>query len=192
MRWLIVIAIIFSSVGISLAQDTIPPVEREGKRARVDTSHNPRTATILSAVIPGAGQIYNRRYWKAPLVWAGMGISIYYIAENNRQFNSFKSAYLNRLENDTIHAGTDLEFYSATDLRTIADQYRRRRDLSYVFTALFYILNVVDATVDGHMYHFDVSEDLSFYLDPALLPPTQSNRRFGAPSTPGLTLTIKF
>lgn len=130
--------------------------------------HKPGRAALLSAVVPGAGQIYNRKYWKAPIAWIGLGTCIYFINDNNKQFKRFQNDYLALIDNDP---GTVDEYegrVSPDALRSTADQYLKWRDLSYIFLAGVYILNVVDAAVDGYFVRFDVSDDLSLDLRPSL------------------------
>lgn len=137
------------------------PAGQTGWRAR----HQPARAAIYSAILPGAGQVYNRKYWKAPIVLAGLGTCYYFIQDNTKQYDRYKNAYL-----DVINGRAD-EFerrYSADQLRNVADTYHRWRDLSYVAISLVYILNVVDASVDAYFVRFDVSEDLSLDLRPSL------------------------
>ncbi len=127
--------------------------------------HQPKRATIYSAILPGAGQVYNRKYWKVPIVLGGLAASYYFIQDNNRQYQRYKTAYL-----DVVNGRTD-EFngqYSGDQLRSVADTYSRWRDYSYVAIGLVYVLNIVDATVDGYFVRFDVSEDLTVRAGPSL------------------------
>jgi len=130
--------------------------------------HSPRKATILSAVLPGAGQIYNRKYWKAPIAWAGIGTCVYFIQENNREYQRYKDAYLSLIDGDPNTVDEFNGQFSAENVSNVMDTYRRWRDMSYVFLGLTYILNVVDATVDAHFVRFDVGRDLSLSLSPAV------------------------
>lgn len=130
--------------------------------------HSPRRAAIYSAIIPGAGQIYNRKYWKAPIVWAGIGISYTFIRDNSREYKRYREAYLALVDDDP--ATTD-EFngqYSPTQVRAVMETYQRWRDISYIAIAGVYILNIIDASVDAHFVRFDVSPDLSLRLGPSL------------------------
>ncbi len=130
--------------------------------------HAPRKAALFSAVVPGAGQIYNRRYWKAPIVWAGLGTCVWFIQDNNREYQRYRTAYLALVDDDP--ATTD-EFngqYSPDQVREVMNTYRQWRDLSYLITGLVYMLNVVDASVDAHFVRFDVSPDLSLGIGPSL------------------------
>ena len=152
------------------------------KRERYRQNHKPALASVLSMVVPGAGQIYNRKYWKAPIVWAGLGVSIYFVADNQSQFIRFRDAYRNRI-NEIPQP--EFDGYSATALKAERDLFQRNRDFAAVLGLVGYVLNVVDATVDGHLFHFDVSDDLSFQWQPSAPAPLQGFQ-------PGLTLTLQW
>jgi len=135
-----------------------------GWRAR----HKPGRAALFSAIIPGAGQIYNRKYWKAPIAWAGLGVCVYFIKTNTEQFIRYRDDYVALVDNDP---NTVDEFHgqvSASALRSVADTYHKWRDLSYLCIAGVYILNIVDAAVDGYFVRFDVSDDLTLDIRPSL------------------------
>ena len=144
--------------------------------------HSPRKATILSAVLPGAGQVYNHKYWKVPIVLGGLGVSYYFIRENNSQYQRYKDAYIAIIDGDP---GTVDEFngaYSAQSVLNVADTYRRWRDLSYIAFGAVYILNIVDASVDAHFVRFDVGTDLSLQVAPSLYTAAQG--------APGLSIAL--
>jgi hypothetical protein len=146
--------------------------------------HSPHKATLLSAVLPGAGQLYNRKYWKAPIAWLGLGTCVYFIQENTREYRRYKDAYIALVDGD---ASTVDEFngeFSAAQVLDVTDTYRRWRDLSYIAFGLVYMLNVVDATVDAHFVRFDVGRDLSLQAAPSL-----HTTSMGAP---GLSLALTF
>ncbi len=126
--------------------------------------HQPLRATVYSAILPGAGQVYNRKYWKVPIVLGGLGACVWFIQDNNKEFQRYKAAYLD------VVAGRDDEFhgrYGASQLRNVADTYQRWRDMSYLALGLVYALNIVDATVDGYFVRFDVSDNLSMSAAPS-------------------------
>jgi len=142
-------------------------------RARTDTlnwrqRHSPHKAAILSAVVPGAGQIYNRKYWKAPIAWAGLGVGVYFLQENTKQYRRYKDAYIAIVDGDPTTVDEFEGRYSAQSVLNVTDTYRRWRDLSYVAIGVVYVLNIVDATVDAHFARFDVSSDLSLGIGPSL------------------------
>ncbi|WP_093142239.1 DUF5683 domain-containing protein [Ulvibacter litoralis] len=124
----------------------------------------PARAAFYSAVVPGLGQAYNKKYWKIPLVYAGMGAGVYFYLRNDKDYDRFRDAYKRRL------AGfTDDEFYGTGTTPTIST-YRlvdaqidaqKNKDISIIVTVAFYLLNIVDANVDAHFRQFNVSDDLS-------------------------------
>ncbi|WP_298392982.1 DUF5683 domain-containing protein [Flavobacterium sp.] len=122
----------------------------------------PAKAAFYSAIVPGLGQAYNKKYWKIPLVYGAMGTSIYFYINNNKKYNQYRDAYKRRLEGYT---GDEFSFLD--DSRLIAAQkfYQRNRDLSMLITGLFYILNIVDANVDAHLMQFNVNDKLTVKPD---------------------------
>lgn len=125
----------------------------------------PSKAAFYSALVPGLGQVYNKKYWKVPIVYAGLGAGIYFYANNNKKYNSFRDEYKKRL-NGTSNPN-DPYFGRLDNSRLIDGQkfYRRNRDLSAFITAAIYILNVVDANVDAHLMQFNVNENLTVRPD---------------------------
>ncbi|HRD51964.1 MAG TPA: DUF5683 domain-containing protein [Flavobacteriales bacterium] len=138
--------------------------------------HSPRKASLLSAVLPGAGQIYNRKYWKAPIAWAGLGTCVYFIQENTREYLRYKDAYIAIVDGDPSTTDEFNGRFSASQVLQVTDTYRRWRDISYICLGAVYLMNVVDASVDAHFVRFDVSRDLNASLGPSL-----STAALGAP-----------
>ncbi len=122
----------------------------------------PSKAAFYSAILPGLGQAYNKKYWKLPLVYAGIGIPLYFYIDNNKKYHSYRDAYKRRLE-----GFNDDQYQYLDNSRLIAAQrfYQRNRDLSLLITVGFYVLNIVDANVDAHLIQFNVSDKLSFQPD---------------------------
>ncbi|HPF11721.1 MAG TPA: DUF5683 domain-containing protein [Flavobacteriaceae bacterium] len=132
----------------------------------------PSRAAFYSAVLPGLGQAYNKKYWKIPIIYAGMGTGIYFYLQNTDEYNRFRDAYKRRL------AGyTDDEFQGVSTSRLIDAQKTagRNRDVSIIVSLMFYMLNIVDANVDAHLRQYNISEDLSlqpsFEIDPTRVQP---------------------
>ncbi|MDR0229521.1 MAG: DUF5683 domain-containing protein [Flavobacteriaceae bacterium] len=130
----------------------------------------PSRAAFYSSIVPGLGQIYNKKYWKVPLVYAGMGVPIYFWADNQRNYVRYRDEYKRRLQG--IVDTSDPTFGGLDDQRLIDAQnyYRRSRDLSVVITLGVYILSIVDANVDAHLMQFNVNDKLTikptFELNP--------------------------
>ena len=144
------------------------PVILENESLTWEQRHSPKKASILSAIVPGAGQIYNRKYWKAPIFWVGLGVSAYFIADNTKQYRRYKDAYIAIVDNDPTTIDEFNGSVSADRVLNVVDTYRRWRDLSYIAMGAVYALNIIDASVDAHFVRFDVSPDLSMELGPSL------------------------
>lgn len=132
-----------------------------------------KKATTLSTIFPGAGQVFNKSYWRVPIVLGGLASTIYTIDWNNRGYQRFKTAYALRVDYDNnpdkYPGGAADEFrgaYSATFLKNLKDSYRRNRDLCIILTAGVYLLQILDAHVDAHLQDYDISDDLSMNLEP--------------------------
>ncbi|MES2430768.1 MAG: DUF5683 domain-containing protein [Bacteroidota bacterium] len=154
--------------GIQKSDTTIfVPVQ---KTDTVKNKFNPRTATIRSAIIPGWGQIYNKKYWKLPLVYGALGTTAGIFVYNVKNYKRLKDAYAYKL------AGQDELIYfkyqnlSAESLKSYRDVFRQNVDYSVLFFVIFWGLNVVDATVDAHLKSFDVNDDLSLDIKPGYSP----------------------
>lgn len=146
-----------------------------------------KKATTLACICPGAGQIYNRSYWKVPFVVGGFASMAYCIDWNNRGFQRFKKAYALLVDYeqnpDKYPNGPTDEFqgrYSSSYMKNLRDNYRRNRDLCIILTGALYVLQIIDAHVDAHLKDYDVSDDLSMNLEPmvnyAYVPSLQGNR----------------
>jgi hypothetical protein len=126
----------------------------------------PAKAAFYSAVLPGLGQAYNKKYWKIPLVYGAIGTSLYFYLDSNKKYNQFRDEYKRRLE------GLERsEFFNRIDdSRLISGQksYQRNRDLSSLFIVAFYALNIIDANVDAALLQFNVDENLS--VKPVIYP----------------------
>lgn len=142
------------------------PIDTLKSVVKVTEEHSPKKAAIYAAVLPGLGQIYNKKYWKLPLVYGGIGTSIYFIARNNTYYRNFLKAYTARVDEDenTI----DVWYPSLPDNVVLQNLETTRTwlEMSYIATLGVYLLQIVDATVDAHLFNFDVSEDLSLNVTP--------------------------
>ena len=123
---------------------------------------SPKKAAIYSAVIPGAGQIYTKKYWKVPIIYGGLITSGYFIKDNQDNYTMYKEAALTSIENNY----EDQLDFTYSELITLKDHYRRNREISYFSFVGIYILNVIDASVNAHLFDFDFSDDISFNIRP--------------------------
>ncbi|MCD6565840.1 MAG: hypothetical protein J7K53_07835 [Bacteroidales bacterium] len=173
-------------------------------------SHSPVKASLYSAIFPGLGQIYNKKYWKLPLVYGGFGVLGYSVTFNQTNFSKYKNAYLDFSDDipetqsylkviggNLNPADFDPVLYPDTydskqeqwfkeQLEHNMDYYRRNRDLSYIGLVGLYLLNIVDATVDAHLFDYDIGNDLSMKIEPRLMYAGRSM------NTLGLQISIAF
>ena len=154
-------------------------------------------ATTLATICPGAGQIYNKSYWRVPIVIGGFATTIYCIDWNNRGYQRFKKAYRLRYDaeqNPSLYPnGSPDEFggrYASSFLKNLRNSYRRNRDLCIILTAGIYLLQIMDAHVDAHLRDYDISDDLSVDINPTsdyAYPPGAVNI-----ATMGMNFSFKF
>jgi len=176
------VIIIFCSVYSSWAQET-GDKQQQKVLLQEQQVHSPHKATMYSAVVPGLGQIYNKKYWKLPVIYGLTGVFIYAFDFNNNQYNKYKNAYAE------FDAGERVEFEGYTNKEIILrlkDNYRRNRDLNVILLAGVYMLNIIDATVDAHLFNYDISEDLSLNIQPSMM------RNINQQNALGLTCRLSF
>ncbi len=148
--------------------------------------HSPKLAALMSTIIPGSGQIYNGRYWKVPVLYAGIAGLAYSFNFNQTKYRTYLDAYKVRIDGDPSTVD-DYTEYTDAGLNTLQQYYHRYRNLTVIGAGLLYIMNIVDATVDAHMFTFDVSDNLSFNLHPTLINTAYLNHH-----TSGLSLKVSF
>lgn len=149
--------------------------------------HSAHKATLYSLFLPGLGQAYNHKYWKIPIVYAGFATTGYFAFTNQSYYLKFREAYNYTLAGrqdpiDNEYVGR----YTLDQLKSQRDLYRRNMEFSFVLAGLVYILNVIDATVDAHLFNYDVSDDITIKLYPGMKPIDH------LPATNGLTLSLNF
>ena len=142
----------------------------------------PTKASFYSALLPGLGQAYNKKYWKLPIVYGAIGTSLYFYINNNKKYHNYRDAYKRRLQ-----GFNDDEYQYLDDSRLIQAQrfYQRNRDLSLLVTVAFYVLNIVDANIDAHLAQFNVNDKLSFQPE---VYPNEINYKLNM----GISLNYKF
>ncbi len=176
------------SIPTNTSAEDKPERISKSKEASTDTSqvqrHSPKRATLLSAVLPGAGQVYNKKYWKVPIIYAAAGGTLYGVLFNTKYYNAFRDAYKERLSTGT---NVDPQYARLQDqtLQSARDYYRYYRDLSYIGLGAVYILQLVDASVDAHFFDFKITEDLSLNVSPIVQPLPQT-------ASTQLLFTLKF
>ena len=152
------------------------PISNKAKIDSVLKYHSPKKAALRSAILPGLGQIYNKKYWKLPIVYGALGITAGVFIYNVKQYKDLRFAYKAKYEATPTAAiphpdstnyrniRADLVVLDVQALRSFRDEFRRNVDYSVLYFLIFWGLNVVDATVDAHLKTFDVSPDLSFHM----------------------------
>lgn len=143
-------------------------VVEEIEKANVNTiqKYNPTKAGLYSAVFPGLGQYYNKKYWKIPIVWGAVGTGVGIIVYNDKQYRRYRTAFLAEL-NGQPHEFDDLPYVDATVLGNTQDRAKRQRDYAIAITGVLYILNIVDAVVDAHLY--DQKKDPDLAIKPTII-----------------------
>tara|TARA_B100001093_G_scaffold520511_1_gene617233 strand:- start:41416 stop:41958 length:543 start_codon:yes stop_codon:yes gene_type:complete len=124
----------------------------------------PSKAALYSTIVPGLGQAYTKKYWKIPIIYAGLITSGYYIADNFEKYNLYKNTFINRLNGE--NNDQFINVYSNNDLQTLTSFYRRNSEVSSLLFLLMYILNILDASVNAHLINYDISENISINLIP--------------------------
>lgn len=166
-----------SNTGDTVGVISTAPIEEEPEEV-----HSPHKAAIYSAILPGLGQAYNKKYWKIPLVYGGFAAFGYFIGFNNNNYQVSKNAYRDLTDGDDSTTSylklKQIEYYNLDNPADVErlkhgllrrqDYYRRNRDLLVILSIGFYGLNIIDASVDAHFFNWDISDDLTLKWQPAL------------------------
>lgn len=188
---------------VMLAADSLP----KPAQIKMEFKPDPKKA-VLMALVPGLGQIYNRKFWKLPIVYGGLMGCMYAVTWNNRNYQDYSTAYKDIMIDAEEPNRPVEEFYTSwqdflgigydpkewvtntnfqTQLKNRKDYYRRYRDLSIIITVGVYALSIIDAYVDAQLFDFDISPDLSMHWEPSVTPQTAYSSR-----SYGLNCSIKF
>ena len=185
---ILLIVILSSLLSNAFAQDTVI----FSKSLKHTFKAEPLKATMLAVAFPGLGQVYNRKYWKIPLVYAGFGVLAYSISFYTTHYNDMMKAYQDftdkvpetasytkyiRIDPEeydpVLHPETynpSTESWVEDGLLSAVDAYKKYRDLSYIGVAAWYLLSVLDANVDASLFNYDISKDLGLALRPVHIP----------------------
>ncbi|MBK9107984.1 MAG: hypothetical protein IPM92_06265 [Saprospiraceae bacterium] len=154
----------------SYAQEAIDTLKHSKEPSKsifsVLFSGKPGKALAYSLLLPGAGQVYNKKYWKLPIVYAGFGSMIYFISFNSTEFNRYDRALRERIDNPSDPQDEFVGILSLTGIDSYRKFYDRNLQLSYIGLGIVYLLTGIDAYVDAHLNQFDVSKDLSLQWAP--------------------------
>lgn len=191
------------SIYITETSDTIV-VQSEPQTSQVaiaDFQPDAQKAVWLAAVVPGLGQIYNRQYWKVPIIYGGTLGLVYGITWNDRMYVDYRKGYVDLMDKDPntnyfehlLPSGVVLDnsnsSYYTKIIKTKLDNYRRYRDLCIIGTAVLYLMSIIDAYVDAQMFDYDISPDLSLEVAPTLIAPSSS---YEQDTSVGLSCKLKF
>jgi len=191
-----------------LADSTSVVVNKKQRKEKVKRDWNtwtpdPQRALWLALVIPGAGQIYNRKYWKLPIIYGGFMGCIYALTWNNMMYKDYSQAYLDLMDTDPstnsynkfLHLGVEITEANENRFKQIfknrKDKYRRWRDMSIFVMIGVYALSVIDAYVDAELSEFDISKDLSLEVRPTVIPNYAGGNPLQAQSV-GLSCCLNF
>ena len=190
--------------------------EKEMRRARRDSirlarelekaswSPDPKKALWLALVLPGAGQIYNRKYWKLPIIYGGFVGCVYAMTWNDMMYHDYSQAYVDIMDNDPktqsynqfLHLGGNINEGNAERYKTLfkkrKDYYRRYRDLSFFCLIGVYALSVIDAYVDASLSQFDISKDISLRVAPSVIRENKSRGLLQSSSSVGVQCSLTF
>jgi hypothetical protein len=181
---------VFVSVSLNAQQNDSLRIEQQKdsvqskKAVKKAIYGSARKATIMSACLPGLGQIYNKKYWKAPVIYAALGGLGYWGVTNQIKYKYYSTNL--KADNDDDPNTVNATLYSSDQLITQKKYYQKYRDISIMLGALVYLVNIIDANVDAHLRTFDVSDDLSLQLNP------YSNLDYNNKLQAGLSLKLKF
>lgn len=170
----------FSQSQAEVKTEIKEPKEKKEKPDYSTLPKNPKKATILSAILPGAGQVYNGKAWKVPILYAGFMTDIYFIGYNNKRYQTFREALF------AYDDGDQSQFPSLNRDALVrnVDYWRQNRDLTILLLGAIYALNLIDANVDAHLSGFDISDDIAIKIEP--------NVGTFAASSSSMGLTLKF
>ena len=168
-----------SAQGVASEDTVVKKKKRKKEPEIVYWKPDPNKAVWYSLICPGLGQVYNRSYWKVPVIYGGAAVLSYIVVWQGRMYNQYGNAYHDMFDNnpatnsyDDIFGNMDVTLdWKQKTLKNKRDYYRRNRDLCVFGFVLLYALNVIDAYVDGHLYDFSVTDDISFKVEPVLNSP---------------------
>lgn len=151
----------------SLSVTTDTTATKKKKTPKVHKPTIPWKAALMSGILPGLGQIYNRKYWKLPIVWGAIGTTGYFIVDQHIKYIGFRDAYRSWVNDSVIVPGYEQYQYNPIGMKTERDNFERTRNILTIVAAALWTLNIVDAAVDAHLSTFDISPKLSMKIQPA-------------------------
>jgi hypothetical protein len=159
-----------NSTDTIITTDTVAKSQEVSKKDSLTRIANKRAnrMALYSAILPGLGQVYNKKIWKVPIIYGGAGVLVYFIKTNNDYYKKYNEALAIKFDTDTTTEDI-YPNYTVEDLTVRSDYYRRNRDFSIILLSVLYVLNVIDAYTDSQLMDFDVSDNLSLRTGGSLL-----------------------
>lgn len=161
MQYHFIILFLFFGLTITFAQEKNQIIANDTLKSETIDPLRPAKASFYSAIVPGLGQAYNKKYWKIPLVYGAIGTSVFLYLDNQKSYTLYRNEYKSRLAGNTSNSEY-LKSLSESQLITAQKGFQRNRDLSALFIVGFYVLNIIDANIDAALSQFNVSEKLAF------------------------------
>ena len=195
--WILFLTLFLAfDVPITNAQDTLAVMQQSAPQATM-SGHSAKKALILSAVLPGAGQVYNRQAWKVPIVYGAIGGVSYFIYSNFTQMKYYKDEYLYRVRhNDATQYpdNPDMVATPTSNIYNLYEAYDKTFQLSVIVAVAVYGLNLLDAYVYGHLFDFQISDDISLHVSPLLTPSLMCGTQGWGMNglTPMASVTLRF
>jgi len=157
--------------------------------------HSPKKATWMSVAVPGLGQIYNKKYWKVPIIYGLFGTFGYLSGQYNKNYLEYRQHYKDRLEGLTQQKeeGEYWEVLTTDQLKQEMKRWERNRNFNYIGIFLTYIANIIDASVDAYFFYYDISDDLSMKIEPSVKAYSFNNLQYNNANNFGtIGLSVKF
>lgn len=161
MQYQFILLFLFLGLTSISAQESKQIISKDTLKSETIDPLRPAKAAFYSAIFPGLGQIYNKKYWKLPLVYGAIGTSAYFYIDSQKNYKMYRDEYKSRLAGNTS-SSEYMANLSESQLVSAQKQFQRNRDLSALFIVGFYVLNIIDANIDAALSQFNVSERLAF------------------------------
>ncbi len=183
------ISVVLISCTFAYAQElTANHTSKVKKSDSLKVSKHSPTAAMLYSIIPGGGQIYNRKYWKLPIVYGTLATSSYFIYRYASEMMDYRKEFINRRDHHYDFLNPNYSDKSDENILAMKQTAQRNMEIAIAVTAILYTLNIIDAMVDAHLFYFDVSDDLSLQWTPTMVPTLASSQKaFGV----GINLKFK-
>lgn len=187
-RFGLCLVLFFYLISPNFSQNIPPEIVKAKPEHKYFSEHNTVKAMWMSAALPGLGQYYNHKYWKIPIVYTGFATLAYFSIVNKQEYVKYRDAYSTKLALNGVPANDPIiDIYSSSQLLSLREYYQKNLELNYILFGAFYILQIVDATVDAHFFDFEIDDNLSLGVDPVFY--QNQNRIYAAP---GLKLRWTF